>query len=363
MKREARILLTKATDSVLIGIEHFNRPWDRGRHEAILVLIDRAFELLLKSVIIHKGGRIRELRAKETIGFDACVRKCVTDSQVKCLTEEEALTIQIINSLRDAAQHYIVDVSEQQVYTYIQSGLTLFDKLLRDVFDQKLTDYLPERVLPVSSNPPMDFGELMEIEFIDTKRLVKPGSRKRFEARAKLRSLAIVEASLNGSRSQPSEGELEKLAIRVGRGETWQEIFPGIKRLALSTDNDGLSVTLRITKMKGEPIHLVPEGTPGATIVAVKRVDELAYYSLNLTALSQKTGLSSPKVLAVIKELKIQEDIECFKEFSIRATHLKRYSPKALDRLKKEIPNINLDEIWKRQQPARGKYKLKFNKD
>ncbi len=356
MKHEARVLLTKATDSVLLAIEHFNRPWDRGRHEAILVLVDRAFELLLKSIIVHKGGRIREPRAKETIGFDACVRKCVTDAQVKCLTEEEALTIQIINSLRDAAQHYIVDVSEQQLYTYIQSGLTLFDKMLREVFDKKLTDYLPERVLPISSNPPKDFGELMDIEFEDTKRLVGPRSRKRFEARAKLRSLAIVEASLNGSRSQPSESELEKLVIRVSRGESWQEIFPGIERLVLSAEDDGLSLTLRITKSRGEPIHLVPEGTPGATVVAVKRVDELGYYSLSLTSLAQKTGLSSPKMLVLVRELRIQEDVECFKEFKIGSMSLKRYSAKSLDRAEKALLTINMEEVWKKNKPA-GKKK------
>jgi len=216
MRRETRILLEKSTDSVLIAIEHFNRPWDRGRHEAVLVMLDRSFELLLKAIIVHKGGRIREPRAKETIGFDACVRKCVSDAQIRCLSEEEALTIQIINSLRDAAQHYIVDMSEQQLYTYTQSGLTLFDKLLQDVFGKKLTDYLPDRVLPVSSNPPTDFGTLMEIEFEDIKRLVAPKSRKRFQARAKLRSFAIVEASLSGSRLQPGESDLGKLATRVG---------------------------------------------------------------------------------------------------------------------------------------------------
>jgi hypothetical protein len=353
MKREARILLTKATDSVLLGIEHFNRPWDRGRHEAILVLTDRAFELLLKSIIVHKGGRIREPRAKETIGFGVCVRKCLTDAQVKCLTGEEAITIQIINSLRDAAQHYIIDISEQQLYTYIQSGLTLFDKLLRIVFDQKLTDYLPERVLPISSNPPKDFGELMDIEFEDTKRLVIPRARKKFEARAKLRSLAIVEASLDGIHSQPSERELEKLVSRVSTGENWQDIFPGINRLVLSTDDNGVSVTLRVTQSRGEPIQLVPEGTPGATVVAVKRVDELGFYSLNMNALIKKTGLSQQKLLALFIELKIQEDIECFKEIIIGRSHFKRYSPKALARINKALPSINWEEVLGRYKSSK----------
>jgi hypothetical protein len=352
MKREVRNLLSKATDSVLLSIEHFNRPWDRGRHEAVLVLLDRSFELLLKSVIIHRGGRIREPRAKETIGFDSCVRKCVSDPQIKSLTEEEALTIQIINSLRDAAQHYIVEVSEQQLYIYTQSALTLFDKILRDVFQKKLIDYLPERVLPVSSTPPSDFASLMTVELDDIKQLLAPNSRRRFEARAKLRSFAIIEASLGGSRFQPSEGELEKLAQRIARGDAWQDIFPGIKRLAFNAEDDGLSVSLRITKSRGEPVHLVPEGTPGATVVAVKRVDELSFYSLNLTALSVKVGLSSPRTLAVIKELKLTTNPEYYKEFTIGKMHLKRYSPKAIDQIKRALTSLNMDEVWQRHRPT-----------
>jgi len=353
MKREVRILLAKATDSALLSVEYFNRPWERGRHEAVLIMLDRAFELLLKSVILHKGSRIREARANETIGFDTCVRKCVSDAQVKCLTKEEAITIQIINSLRDAAQHYIVDVSEQQLYLYTQAGLSLFDKMLRDVFDQQLSNYLPERALPVSPNPPKDFSSLMDIEFEDIKKLVKPTSRKKFQARAKLRSLAIIEASLSGSRTQPGENELGKLVRRVKRARSWRNIFPGIKRLSLNVDGEGsLNVSLRISKSKGKPIQLVPEGTPGATVVAVKRVDELGYYSLNLTALSEKVGLSGPRLLAVVKHLKLQEDTEFFKEFRIGSVKFKRYSSKALDKIKNMLSGLDLEKIWQRYRPS-----------
>lgn len=349
MKREVRILLSKATDSVLLGIEQFNRPWDRGRQEAILIFIDRAFELLLKSVILYKGGKIREARAKETIGFDACVRKCVSDAQVKCITAEEAITVQILNSLRDTAQHYILDISEDQLYIYAQASLTLFDKILREVFGKKLIDYLPERILPISSKPPSDFGSLMEIEFEDTKRLLKPGSRKEFNAKAKLRSFAIIEASLNGSRLQPSDRELSKLISQIRRGRNWQQIFPGIKRLVLNTDGEGLNVSLKITKKEGQPVHLVPEGTPGATIVAVRKVNELSYYTLSLSELATKLKLSQPKLLAVIRELKMQGKPELYREFKFGTALHKRYSPKALDCLAQELPNLDIDKIWKKQ--------------
>jgi hypothetical protein len=36
MKRESRLLFAKAVDSLVLGIEHSNRPWDRGRSDAAL---------------------------------------------------------------------------------------------------------------------------------------------------------------------------------------------------------------------------------------------------------------------------------------------------------------------------------------
>ncbi len=74
MKQLPRTLFEKSLDSLVLAIEHFNRPWDRGRHEAVLILLDRSFELLLKELILHKGGKIREPYEKETIGFEKCVR-------------------------------------------------------------------------------------------------------------------------------------------------------------------------------------------------------------------------------------------------------------------------------------------------
>lgn len=71
MKRQARLLLNKATDSLILAIEYFNRPIDRGRVTAVLILLDHAFEMLLKAAILHRGGRIREPRKRETIGFDS----------------------------------------------------------------------------------------------------------------------------------------------------------------------------------------------------------------------------------------------------------------------------------------------------
>ena len=37
MMKEARRVGEKAIDSLVLSIEHFNRPWDRGRTDAVLI--------------------------------------------------------------------------------------------------------------------------------------------------------------------------------------------------------------------------------------------------------------------------------------------------------------------------------------
>ncbi len=102
MKREAHLLLRKALDSLVISIERFNGPSDRGRVTSVLITLDRAFEMLLKAAILHRGGRIREPRKRETLGFDMCIRKGLSEGSIKFLTEEQSITLQTINGLRDA---------------------------------------------------------------------------------------------------------------------------------------------------------------------------------------------------------------------------------------------------------------------
>src|SRR5690625_3267762 len=157
--------------------------------------------------------------------------------------------------------------------------------LLRSVFNKELSSYLSTRVLLISVNPPTGLHSMIELEFQQIKQILRPDSRKVVEAKTKLKSLAIVEASLEGVRSQPSEFELRRLVAEIRNGKKWEDIFPGVASLELTSEGEGIQIDIRITKKDGDPVHLVKEGTPGATVLAVRRVNELDYYSLGLQQL------------------------------------------------------------------------------
>lgn len=355
MKREAKLLLAKACDALVLSIELFNRPHDRGRVSSTLIQLDHGFEMLLKAAILHRGGRIREKRAKETIGFDACVRRSLSDGTIKYLSEEQALVLQTINGLRDAAQHHLLDISEGQLYVHVQSGVTLFRDLLKSVFEQELSCHLPTRVLPVSTSPPTDLATLFDAEVAEIKKLLRPGKRRQIEALARLRPLAILDGTIRGEKGQPSDADLRRLGKEVQDGKAWGDVFQGAAAVEITADGTGPSLSLRLSKKESTPIQLVAEGTPGAHVVAVKRVDELGFYNLGAKQLAEKVGLTMPKAVAVVDHLGLRDAQDCYKEFKIGKTAHKRYSQNAAERIKQALEKESAEDIWKQRRGRTGR--------
>src|SRR5262249_53310509 len=171
--------------------------------------------------------------------------------------------------------------------------------------------------------------------------------RRRTEANARLRSLAIVDYSLRGKKTQPTVGELRHIGSELSVGaKSWNDIFPGVATITLTATGYGPSIDLRISKT-GVPVQLVPEGTPGAAVVAVKRVEELGFYNLGRDQLAEKVGLTGPKTTAMIRFLKLKEDTDSYKQISIGKSKFDRYSQKAISAIQEALKAHDIDEIWK----------------
>jgi len=347
MKREAKFLLEKACDALVLSIEMFNRPHDRGRVSSTLILLDHGFEMLMKAAILHCGKPIREKRAKKTIGFDACVNS-LSDGNIKYLTKEQELVMQIINELRNAAQHHLLNISEGQLYIHVQSGVTLFRDLLKIVFGQELATHLPTRVLPVSTSPPTDLATLFDSEVAEIRKLLRPGRRRNFEALARIRPLAILDATIQGKKGQPSSADLRRVANKISQKQSWTNIFRGAAAVDIIADGTGPSLSLRLSKKEGIPIQLVPEGTPDAPVVALKRINELDFYNLGAKQLAEHVGLTMPKTVSVVDYLHLREDADCYKEFKIGKTLHKRYSQRAIEKIREALKTESADDIWRK---------------
>lgn len=349
MKKETRLLKEKSLNSLTLSIEHFNRPGDQGRTDAVLMFMDHSFEMFLKAAILHRDGKIREKGEKNTIGFDLCVRRALSTKNVKFLTDEQALALQAINGLRDAAQHHLVDISEGHLYLQAQSGITLHRDLLKSVFNESLQDLLPARVMPIATVAPLDPISLFSEEIEEVARLLSPGKRRHAEALARLRALSIVDGAMQGQRLQPSESDLRKLGSKISGGDTGiDSLFPGIASVAFDSQGSGTSVSLRITKREGVPVNLVQEGTADASVVGVKRVSELDYYNLRFYDLGQKLGITTNQVTALISLLEIKSNLDCCK----RIINTWCYSAKALDTMRAALKERPALEWWRRYRDS-----------
>jgi hypothetical protein len=229
-----------------------------------------------------------------------------------------------------------------------QAGLTLFRDLMNSVFDQKLEDRLPRRVLPLSTSPPVDIATLFDSEISEIRKLLAPKKRRKLEAEARLRPLAILDSTINGEKDQPSASDLGKIASKLIAGVEWRQIFKGASAIEMTTEGHGPTLSLRFTKKEGIPIQVVPEGTPGASVVALRRVNELDFYNLGATDLAKNVGLSVSKTIAVVDYLNLRSDPDYYKEIKItKSSSFKRYSQKAIERIKTALQKTSIEEIWR----------------
>ena len=346
MKRESKYLLTKAVDSLVLSVEHYNRPSDRGRVHTVLILLDHAFEMFLKAAIIHRGGKIRKAGQNQTITIKACFGKATSEKGVQFLTQEQGIQLRTLNGLRDAAQHYLLDLSEQHLYIHVQAGFTLFRDIYSEVFGRELSVHLPNRVMPVSTSPPIDINAVFERDTKEIQLLLKPRKRQGMAIRAKLRGLAILEEAIQGSDRQPSDRELNKYGDAVAVGKEWTRIFPGVATIQFTATGSGPSLDLRISKRDGFPIQLVAKGTPGVDRVAIQKFDSLGFYNLGRNLIAKKIGLTGPKTTALIWHLKMKDNPDYFKRVTIDKSSFDRYSQKAIERLRQAVKTEDIGEVW-----------------
>ena len=209
----------------------------------------------------------------------------------------------------------------------------------------ELSDQMPQRVLPISTSPPTDLVAIFDTEVQEILKLLQPKKRRRIEAEARLRPLAVLDSTVRGEKGQPSDADLKRLGRDLAE-KSWQDVFTGVALIEIVSDGTGPTLSIRLTKAEGPPIQMVPEGTPGAFPVAVRRVNELDFYNLGAKDLASKVGLTVPKLVAIVEHLELRKDPDFYKEFRIGSVQHKRYSQKAIGEIRKTLEQESLDEIW-----------------
>jgi len=111
--RDARTLRAKAISSLRIAMMTFNSYHDDGRITTVLLHLQHASEMLLKAVLVQAKAKVFDKDSGQSLGFEKCLRLCQSSHG---LSAEQAGIMRAIDSLRDAAQHWFIFVSEDLLF-------------------------------------------------------------------------------------------------------------------------------------------------------------------------------------------------------------------------------------------------------
>ena len=337
----------RAINSIRLAMEHFNRPWDEGRPEAVLHFSLHAHEMLAKAILIHRGRQIQKRRESKTISFEKCLN-LLDSSNEKVLDDDNKVSLVALSNLRDGAQHSVVGLSEQALFLHAQTAITVFDRLLTDEFHQKLADYLPERVLPISTQPPESLELLVNGEVSQIRELLKPGRRHTVEAKARLRSLLSVDLAAAAEQRAPTPLEVDRAAKRLKEGRPWKNVLPNLAALSLDASGSGQTYSVCLSKKKTAPAVRFAETEDEKENAAILRdIDVTERFPFTITRLGQLIGLTTPKMGAIIWSLDLKSDPESYHEIRLgKSPPFPRYSHKALRSIRSGLEDLDIQSVW-----------------
>lgn len=347
-KKNVAPLFDRAVQSITLATELFNRPTETARAHSVLILLQHAFEMLLKAAILQRTGNIHDREKRYTYGFDKCLTLA---SELSLLTPDEKSTLSILDAQRDQAAHYYVEMSEDVLYVHAQSAVTLFDALLQRSFGRRFADTLPNRVLPISTRPPRDLTLLLSSELAEVDKLLSSGSRQGARAAAKLRTiLAFAIGSREDKPDRVPEADIEAAIARRRKKQDWNVILPEIAQLRLQTDGSGIPISMRISKDAPIAIRVARPGEPVEGILLKQEIDPWTVFTMSRDDLAKKLELSGPRTHALIYELGLQEDPACYKELWKKSQVFKGYSRAALEKLRDAKSRLDLEQVWMRHR-------------
>jgi len=354
VRREANPLRLKALSSLRRAADSFNSSNDDGRVTATLLHLQHSFEMLLKAALIQRRQRVMDPGTGRSYGFEKCVNLAKEHLR---LSEADAGVLRAIDSMRDDEQHYHAILDEALLHTHCRAAVPIFDSLLQTAFGQRLADQLPVRVLPLSTRPPEDLQVLIDAQFSQVKRLLKPGTRRQAEARAMIRGLLALEAHTSDRTVQVSEQDVSRVVKGVRTGKSRAQVFPRLATLGTEV-SDGGALLVQVKFVRNDPSAVPVTYVSDSEDAAAIRIQDLQVkYHWSATALAEKLNLSTPQTKALRWKLGIEEDDACRHVFRFGKSAHRMYSDNALAKMREAVnePTFNAKQVWREyRNQARG---------
>lgn len=338
-----------------LSVSAFNTLSEDGRPTSVLLLVQHAFEMLLKAALNQAQVKVFDPKTGRSLGFDAVVRKAQQTPSIK-LPDEEAGTLRAIDAMRDDEQHWYNEVEEGILFLHVRAAVTLFDDVIHRVFDERLADHLPRRVLPISVEPPQDFQVLVDREYANIAQLLQPGRRAGAETRARIRTLLAMEAH-NEPDTKVSDTDVSRVEKGIRAGKERDQVFPRLSNVGATISGDGPEVQVRMVKKGGLPVTYVPNGS-GTDVAAIRTVDLQKKYHRTAWDLAADAGLTRPRPTALRAHLGIDADPNLTHSFHFGSQRHIGFSDQALVLMRQGVETLDMEAIWLSHRAARAGTRL-----
>ena len=346
LKRDARTLKAKAIASLRRGLEAFNSHDDIGRQESVLLFLQHACEMLIKALLVQKGQAVFDKEKGTSIGLE----KALNIAQGKgWINSAQAGSIRAVDAMRDHAQHWMIVVAEDALYINARALITTIDEILHGHFEDTLSDNLPLRVLPLSTQPILDFDVLVNREYEQIRELLAPGRRARDEARGRISALLAMEAHVSEAVSI-SQRDLDRIEDAVRNGTPVAQVFPRLMTLANDVAGEGPTIRVRITRNEDASAVRYVSGDDPRAAAAIREIDLQRKYHMSPKELADKLELSTAKAKALRDLLCIDEDDANVMVFEFGSQKHPRYSDKALRTLRDVITPELVEQAWQQRR-------------
>ena len=144
-----------------------------------------------------------------------------------------------IDALRDTEQHWFGVVPEELLYLESRAFVSAFDTVLHRIFEERIANHLPGRVLPVSTIAlPSDMHTLFNDKYEQLGKLLRPGKRQRDEARGLIRTMLALEAHVVDEIGI-NEADVNRVEKAAKSGQEWSVAFPRLAQIV--TQYEGAS--------------------------------------------------------------------------------------------------------------------------
>ena len=351
---DASELRERGISSLTLAIELFNRPIERARTEAVLILMHHSFEMLLKAIIVANDGTPCIDERGYSHSFDQCLK--ITHEDRRAITVDQRRFLSMLDNLRDSAIHYYQVVSEDILYLFAQGSVSLFGRLLKDPLGEDLRNHIPERVLPIFCRPPKNIHQIVADEFDDLRSAIRDSRITREQALAAIRPL--VAFSIGGAEMprRMASSDVDAAIARLKNGEEWQVVFPEVAKLRLETEEGGLNFGVRIVRDAATvlPVRVIREGeeVPEGFVVA-KEINVFDKFTMGSIAVAKKLGLTPPRTRELMRKYRIEDDDQAFREIRVGSQTYRRYSKRALDLIAPHTAEA--DQAWEDSKALRKK--------